>query len=414
MAEGKSGKDDEFVPFDAVGAGGEGSGRAREAGIEKGLQVGEGEWCAEVEVNALGGGGVVDAEVSSETLEKGRAVEILSKDIHNDEADATSQATPNQPPVRRAKNTVGPSMLTPAKRLKTTSLERLENRQQRKQRRVEADAHNQLAPGGVPRADFNEPKEARAKDLQAKDIRSALKSQLREEGIRPTKTRSLPDTAPLLSSRALPLRPPTDTDTVFSKLSALEGPALPTKRLATPSSGPTFREKREARELADRNKPPRQHRRDSWQTQKNALAEKFGETGWAPRKRLSPDTLEGIRALHASDKETYSTENLAEHFKVTPEALRRILRTKWRPDEEEKEERKERWERRGVRKWSEMAEQGVRPPGKWRGLGAVKGEGLVGTGKKKRREGREREEGGLTWDEVVGGSEGEEMVERIL
>lgn len=100
---------------------------------------------------------------------------------------------------------------------------------------------------------------------------------------------------------------------------------------------------------------PQEDTRPTWQIQKEALKAKFGGEPWMPRKRLSPDSLNGIRALHDSDPETYSTPVLAQHFKITPEAIRRILKSKWRPNEEEIEDRKRRWEKRG-----ELRRQGIR------------------------------------------------------
>ncbi|MCJ1232988.1 Required for respiratory growth protein 9 mitochondrial [Varicellaria rhodocarpa] len=109
--------------------------------------------------------------------------------------------------------------------------------------------------------------------------------------------------------------------------------------------------------------------REQWQVQKHALKEKFGTQGWMPRKRLSPDALEGIRALHSQHPEKYSTPVLAEQFKVSPEAIRRILRSKWRPTEEEEADRLKRWDKRGESIWSQMVEVGVKPPKKWREMG---------------------------------------------
>ncbi|KAK3112280.1 Required for respiratory growth protein 9 mitochondrial [Teratosphaeriaceae sp. CCFEE 6253] len=152
------------------------------------------------------------------------------------------------------------------------------------------------------------------------------------------------------------------------------------------------------------SKPPPRTKRDPWELQKDALEHKFGETGWQPRKRLSPDTLDGIRALHASDPATYPTEMLSEHFKVAPEAIRRILKSKWRPNEGETEDRRARWERRGVKKWSEMAEIGMRPPVKWRAMGVGGAEGVKEERVPKRKKVR-RDDGGLSWDEVVAGIE---------
>lgn len=120
-------------------------------------------------------------------------------------------------------------------------------------------------------------------------------------------------------------------------------------------------------------------RLEIWQRDKSALQKKFGQKAWAPRKRLSPDSLEGIRALHASDPGTYTTEMLSQHFEVTPEAIRRILKSKWKPTPEEVEERRERWEKRGVKKWREMSEvHGMKPPKKWRVLHGVPNPKLEG------------------------------------
>ena len=163
------------------------------------------------------------------------------------------------------------------------------------------------------------------------------------------------------------------------------------------------------------NKPIQPERpkpkKESWQVQKEALKQKFGPQGWQPRKRLSPDTLEGIRALHNSDPGSYSTKTLSEHFQVTPEAIRRILKSKWRPNAEEVEKRKERWEKRGVRKWTEMAEQGVRPPAKWRAKG-IRHTPPPGEGKKKARW-RDRDQSVPWVDESEGGGGGS-LAGRIL
>ena len=110
--------------------------------------------------------------------------------------------------------------------------------------------------------------------------------------------------------------------------------------------------------------------REQWQIQKKALTKKFGVFGWQPRKRLSPDALDGIRSLHAHDPEKHSTSALADQFKVSPEAIRRILKSKWRPNEDEEEDRRLRWEKRGQQIWSQMSELGIKPPKKWRAVGA--------------------------------------------
>ncbi|PYH78009.1 hypothetical protein BO82DRAFT_249753, partial [Aspergillus uvarum CBS 121591] len=64
------------------------------------------------------------------------------------------------------------------------------------------------------------------------------------------------------------------------------------------------------------------------------LKEKFKE-GWNPPKKLSPDAIEGIRHLHQVAPEQFTTPVLAEQFKVSPEAIRRILKSKWRASDKE-------------------------------------------------------------------------------
>jgi len=100
--------------------------------------------------------------------------------------------------------------------------------------------------------------------------------------------------------------------------------------------------------------------------QKEALKKKFGDAQWDSRKRLSPDAIEGIRSLHAQYPDKLTTPVLAQEFEVSPEVIRRILKGKWRPTADEMEERRERWERRGEKIWTELAKQGTRPPKKWR------------------------------------------------
>ena len=109
-------------------------------------------------------------------------------------------------------------------------------------------------------------------------------------------------------------------------------------------------------------KPPSAHK-ETWQVQKTALKNKFGTEGWKPRKKLSPDTMEGIRALHTQYPEQYPTGVLAEQFAVSPEAIRRILKSKWSSnlDPEKIAERRERWAKRHDQIWDVKSQIGLRP-----------------------------------------------------
>lgn len=114
-----------------------------------------------------------------------------------------------------------------------------------------------------------------------------------------------------------------------------------------------------------------QSKADMWKAQKAALKEKFPE-GWRPRKRLSPDALAGIRALNAQFPDVYTTAALATKFEVSPEVIRRILRSKWQPTVKEEESRQERWFRRGKDVWETKAALGIKPPQKWRQEGVTR------------------------------------------
>ncbi|KAK4902569.1 Required for respiratory growth protein 9 mitochondrial [Elasticomyces elasticus] len=207
---------------------------------------------------------------------------------------------------------------------------------------------------------------------------------------------------------------------ILAKLEDLEESSAPVFSDVVPLARQAKKEaKQDKRGSARDTRLQLRPRRDPWELQKDALVHKFGESGWQPRKRLSPDTLDGIRALHASDPASYSTEMLSEHFKIAPEAIRRILKSKWRPNEGETEDRRTRWERRGVKKWQEMAGIGMRPPVKWRAMGVGGAEGVVEERMPKRKKPR-RPDDGLSWDEVVGGAMSEEervgssLAERLL
>ena len=102
---------------------------------------------------------------------------------------------------------------------------------------------------------------------------------------------------------------------------------------------------------------------ENWGIQKKSLKQKFGEEGWNPRRKLSPDAQRGIRELYALDPTLYTTPTLAEQFKVSPEAIRRILRSKWLDNEAEDkvQERRERWAKRHDRIWDQQSELGLKP-----------------------------------------------------
>ncbi|PTB63864.1 hypothetical protein BBK36DRAFT_1125012 [Trichoderma citrinoviride] len=140
--------------------------------------------------------------------------------------------------------------------------------------------------------------------------------------------------------------------------------------------------------------PPESSRprtREPWKVHKAALKEKFPE-GWQPRKRLSPDALAGIRALNAQFPDVYTTAALADKFQVSSEAIRRILKSSWRPSADEEEERQQRWFRRGKQVWEQKAALGIKPPQRWRREGIARDPGYHEWSKRAAQREREWEE----------------------
>jgi len=66
---------------------------------------------------------------------------------------------------------------------------------------------------------------------------------------------------------------------------------------------------------------------------REAIRKSFPE-GWSPPRKLSREAMDILRQLHRTDPETFSTPILAERFKISPEAIRRILKSKWEPSAE--------------------------------------------------------------------------------
>ncbi|KAH7345031.1 hypothetical protein B0J17DRAFT_638064 [Rhizoctonia solani] len=84
--------------------------------------------------------------------------------------------------------------------------------------------------------------------------------------------------------------------------------------------------------------PPRAESRPAptpaqYKLHKERMKKKFPE-GWAPPRTISREAMEILRALHAEDPVRYRTPVLASRFKISPEAVSRILKSKWKPSPE--------------------------------------------------------------------------------
>ncbi|GAA5915585.1 hypothetical protein JCM6882_006382 [Rhodosporidiobolus microsporus] len=89
----------------------------------------------------------------------------------------------------------------------------------------------------------------------------------------------------------------------------------------------------------------------AWKRHKVALQSKF-PTGWAPPKRISREAMDLVRTLARSDPARYTTPMLAAKFKISPEAVSKILKSRFELPKDEREKREAR------RK--EMRAQGIR------------------------------------------------------
>jgi hypothetical protein len=109
-----------------------------------------------------------------------------------------------------------------------------------------------------------------------------------------------------------------------------------------------------------------------WAQHRASLKTKFPK-GWAPPHKLSRAAMDGLRALHAHDSDTFTTPVLADKFRISPEAVRRILRGKWQPTQEQRArllEREKRYRQDRIRSKRAMERMGeAENKNKWRKTG---------------------------------------------
>ncbi len=73
---------------------------------------------------------------------------------------------------------------------------------------------------------------------------------------------------------------------------------------------------------------------EEYATHRATLKKKFPE-GWAPPRKLSREAMDALRSLHALDPARFSTPLLADKFRISTEAVRRILKSRWEPTREQ-------------------------------------------------------------------------------
>lgn len=75
---------------------------------------------------------------------------------------------------------------------------------------------------------------------------------------------------------------------------------------------------------------------EEWKVHRSKMKKDFPQ-GWAPPRKLSRDAMDALRDLHAADPTAFTTEVLADRFQLSPEAVRRILRSRWAPSDERRQ-----------------------------------------------------------------------------
>ncbi|KAF8960329.1 hypothetical protein BDZ97DRAFT_1318301 [Flammula alnicola] len=90
------------------------------------------------------------------------------------------------------------------------------------------------------------------------------------------------------------------------------------------------------------NSPPPHLRRPSgkptpheYKAHRDTLRKSFPE-GWSPPRKLSREAMDALRQLNRAEPEQFNSAVLAEKFKISPEAVRRILKSKWQPSAEKR------------------------------------------------------------------------------
>ena len=109
--------------------------------------------------------------------------------------------------------------------------------------------------------------------------------------------------------------------------------------------------------------PPEKPTPHEFKAHQQSMRKAFPD-GWAPPRKLSREAMNALRQLHHSDPEMFKTPILADKFRISPEAVRRILKSKWEPSAEkrtalvvkERREKEEFWKSVDAKKQSTQRE----------------------------------------------------------
>ncbi|KAJ1930806.1 Required for respiratory growth protein 9 mitochondrial, partial [Linderina pennispora] len=86
----------------------------------------------------------------------------------------------------------------------------------------------------------------------------------------------------------------------------------------------------------DRDLDGWQRRKIEWRIKK---VEEEGDEAWGPTKKLATSSMEKIRLLNAEFPNEWTVRKLSDQFHVSQEAIRRIIKSKFRPTEERTKKR---------------------------------------------------------------------------
>ncbi|PPQ80541.1 hypothetical protein CVT25_001576 [Psilocybe cyanescens] len=135
------------------------------------------------------------------------------------------------------------------------------------------------------------------------------------------------------------------TETAFQKARnkwQLGGVPKPRSILEDDDAVIDLSEDNEAVDGANPNTPPIHLRKPSgkstpheYKAHRETMRKAFPE-GWAPPRKLSREAMDAVRQLNRVQPETFTTAILADKFKISPEAVRRILKSKWEPTAEKR------------------------------------------------------------------------------
>ena len=91
---------------------------------------------------------------------------------------------------------------------------------------------------------------------------------------------------------------------------------------------------------------PKDNKIPLWRQRDETIKKKINGERWNPTKKLSRENMDSVRLLK-KQMPHLTASDLGTHFKVSPDAIRRILKSKFRQTEEEAVKIQKRWERRG-------------------------------------------------------------------